>query len=74
MFIGNGSLIQHIPDFLPEQTRDKVNHEAGKAVAVAHTVTIDSESTLGKIVTKSLPTSVAAGTNPRGEQLPRVLP
>src|SRR4051812_36998982 len=33
----NGSLIQHIPEFLPEQTRDKVNHDAGKAVAVAHT-------------------------------------
>jgi putative glutamine amidotransferase len=66
----NGSLIQHIPEFLPEQTRDKVNHEAGKAVAVAHTVTIDSESTLGKIVTKSLPTSVAAGDESAGRATP----
>jgi len=66
----NGSLIQHIPEFLPEQTRDKVNHEAGKAVAVAHTVTIDSESTLGKIVTKSLPSSVATGDESAGRATP----
>src|SRR5579863_515308 len=31
-----GSLIQHIPDFLSEDMRARVNHEAGKAVAVAH--------------------------------------
>jgi putative glutamine amidotransferase len=51
-----GSLIQHIPDFLPEQTRGKVNHEAGKKVAVAHTVEIASDSELAKIV--------APGTSP----------
>jgi putative glutamine amidotransferase len=45
-----GSLIQHIPDFLPEQTRGKVNHEAGRRVDVAHTVEIASDSRLGKIV------------------------
>ena len=45
-----GSLIQHIPDFLPEATRAKVNHEAGKKVAVAHTVTIESGTTLAEIV------------------------
>jgi putative glutamine amidotransferase len=45
-----GSLIQHIPDFLLEQTRGKVNHEAGKKVAVAHTVEITSDSKLAKIV------------------------
>jgi putative glutamine amidotransferase len=45
-----GSLIQHIPDFLPEETRTRVNHEAGKAVAVAHTVEIDPDSKLAKIV------------------------
>ena len=33
-----GSLVQHIPDFLPEATRAKVNHEAGRTVAVAHSV------------------------------------
>lgn len=45
-----GSLIQHIPDFLPEQTRGKVNHEAGKKVAVAHRVEITSDSKLAQIV------------------------
>lgn len=45
-----GSLIQHIPDFLPEATRDKVNHEAGKKVAVAHTVEIARHSKLSEIV------------------------
>jgi len=45
-----GSLLQHIPDFLPEETRAKVNHEAGKKVAVAHTVEIDANSRLAGIV------------------------
>jgi putative glutamine amidotransferase len=45
-----GSLIQHIPDFLPEDLRTRVNHEAGRAVAVAHKVEIEHESKLGKIV------------------------
>jgi putative glutamine amidotransferase len=45
-----GSLVQHIPEFLPEETRAKVNHEAGRAVAVAHTVEIDPESKLAGIV------------------------
>jgi len=45
-----GSLIQHIPDFLPESTREKVNHEAGRAVPVAHTVTIEEGSKLAEIL------------------------
>ncbi|HYM76626.1 MAG TPA: gamma-glutamyl-gamma-aminobutyrate hydrolase family protein [Candidatus Dormibacteraeota bacterium] len=45
-----GSLIQHIPEFLPEETRTKVNHEAGKKVAVAHTVEVDRNSYLARIV------------------------
>ena len=45
-----GSLIQHIPDFLPEATRSKVNHEAGKDIAVAHTVEITPHSNLAKIL------------------------
>jgi putative glutamine amidotransferase len=45
-----GSLIQHIPDFLPKETREKVNHEAGSKVPVAHSVEIESESLLGKIL------------------------
>ena len=46
-----GSLIQHIHDFLPEETRHRVNHEAGKNVPVAHSVEIERESKLAKIVT-----------------------
>src|SRR6202050_1317499 len=45
-----GSLIQHIPDFLPEDLRTRVNHEAGKTVAVAHTVEIENESGLAQII------------------------
>jgi putative glutamine amidotransferase len=45
-----GSLIQHIPDFLPEDLRTRVNHEAGRTVAVAHTVEIESDSKLGEIL------------------------
>jgi len=50
-----GSLIQHIPDSLPEETRAKVNHEAGKKVAVAHSVEIDPVSKLFGIVTSKSP-------------------
>jgi len=46
----SGSLVQHIPDFLPAATRGKVNHEAGRKVALAHFAEIDRSSTLGKIV------------------------
>jgi putative glutamine amidotransferase len=45
-----GSLIQHIPDFLREELRARVNHEAGKKVAVAHSVEIEKDSRLGEIV------------------------
>ena len=45
-----GSLIQHIPDFLPEETRTKVNHEAGKKIAIAHRVEVEAESMLAGIV------------------------
>src|SRR5580658_3989544 len=47
-----GSLIQHIPDFLPEETRAKVDHEAGKKAAVAHEVEIDQSSKLAEIVNR----------------------
>lgn len=43
-----GSLIQHIPDFLPEATRAKVNHEAGKKVAIAHAVKLERVSRLAR--------------------------
>jgi putative glutamine amidotransferase len=45
-----GSLIQHVPDFLPEEVRGKVNHDAGKNVKVAHTVRIEPNSKLATIV------------------------
>ena len=46
----NGSLIQHIPDFLPEDTRASVNHEAGKKVSVAHTVQVKPDSMLAGVL------------------------
>ena len=48
-----GSLVQHIPDFLPKETRAKVNHEAGGKIAVAHEVEIDPASKLAEIVSAS---------------------
>jgi putative glutamine amidotransferase len=48
-----GSLVQHIPDFLPQETRTKVNHEAGGKIAVAHDVEIDPGSKLAGIVGQS---------------------
>jgi len=49
----NGSLIQHVPDFLPEELRMRVNHEAGKAVPVAHAVEIECDSKLAEICGKN---------------------
>lgn len=48
-----GSLVQHIPDFLPEETRARVNHEAGREIAVAHDVEIDADSKIARIVTST---------------------
>jgi putative glutamine amidotransferase len=45
----SGSLVQHIPDFLPEQLRVRVNHEAGRKIPIAHTVVIEKESKLAEI-------------------------
>ena len=45
-----GSLIQHIPDFLPEDLRARVDHEAGKKVAVAHAVEVEGDSKLAEIM------------------------
>ena len=45
-----GSLVQHIPEFLPEATRKRVNHEAGGKVAVAHSVEIEWQSKLAAIL------------------------
>ncbi len=45
-----GSLVQHIPEFLPEAARAKVDHEAGRNVPIAHAVEIEPESRLAQIV------------------------
>jgi putative glutamine amidotransferase len=45
-----GSLVQHIPDFLPEELRSRVNHQAGKSVAVAHRVEVAPDSKLAGIL------------------------
>ena len=45
-----GSLIQHIPDFLPEDLRTRINHEAGKKIAVAHAVEVEKDSKLAGIL------------------------
>jgi putative glutamine amidotransferase len=45
-----GSLVQHIPDFLPEELRARVDHEAGKRVAVAHAVEVEKDSKLEHIL------------------------
>ncbi len=45
-----GSLIQHIPDFLPEELRKRVDHEAGKNIPVAHQVEVAPDSKLARII------------------------
>lgn len=47
-----GSLIQDIEDFLSPEKR-LVNHEAGRKVAVAHNVRVDSGSRLAQILQRS---------------------
>ena len=68
-----GSLIQHIPDFLPEETRTRVDHEAGKKAAIAHTVEIETNSKLAAILRKdtalanvptATPAHVGTGASP----------
>jgi len=54
-----GSLVQHIPDFLPEELRTRVNHEAGKNVPVAHEVEIESGSILAKVVNSKMSRALA---------------
>jgi putative glutamine amidotransferase len=59
-----GSLVQHIPDFLPENLRTRVNHEAGKAVAVAHEVKVERESRLATIVCGDSQSRLSSGAWP----------
>jgi putative glutamine amidotransferase len=58
-----GSLIQHIPDFLPQETRSKINHEAGKNVPVAHEVEIEPDSKLADIVVADAQPSIVIPVN-----------
>jgi|ERR1700677_2376194 len=46
----SGSLVQHIPDVLPEELRTRIDHEAGKNVAVAHKVEVEPDSRLSEIL------------------------
>ena len=46
----SGSLIQHIPDFLPEELRTRINHEAGRKVPVAHNIDIAADSRLAELL------------------------
>jgi putative glutamine amidotransferase len=64
-----GSLIQHIPDFLPEATRSKVNHEAGKKVAVAHKVEIEPNSRLAEILCGERRPLLPGRAQTRGKEL-----
>ena len=50
-----GSLIQHIPDFLSEDLRRRVDHEAGKSVAVAHEIEVARDSKLASILSPASP-------------------
>jgi putative glutamine amidotransferase len=58
-----GSLVQHIPDFLPEETRAKVNHEAGRKVAVAHAVEIAGDSRLAQVLRGRYESTSGAGAH-----------
>jgi putative glutamine amidotransferase len=58
-----GSLVQHIPDFLPEERRAKVNHEAGSKIAVAHAVEIEPGSRLAEIVNGKAGRSIVLPVN-----------
>src|ERR1700686_5859155 len=71
----SGSLIQHIPDFLPPDLRTTVNHEAGRTVKVAHKVAIEPQSVLAEIVRGSLPAHVQfPGGGDSAEQKPAASP
>jgi len=47
-----GTLVQHIPDFLPMDMRG-INHAAGRTVPVAHDAEIDADSKLARIISNS---------------------
>lgn len=63
-----GSLVQHIPEFLPEAARTKVNHEAGRKVAVAHTVEIASDSLLASVLCRGSRARLSGGAQLRSNR------
>ena len=48
-----GTLVQHIPEFLPAEKRALVDHAAGRKVDYAHEVVIDPQSELARVATTS---------------------
>jgi putative glutamine amidotransferase len=72
-----GSLVQHIPDFLPEELRAKVDHEAGSKVPVAHTVEVDPSSLLAEVLRVETDGNSPSGNSPKisgvcGDSRPRL--
>lgn len=61
-----GSLVQHIPDFLPEDLRTKVDHEAGRRVPIAHSVEIQANSKLAEIVCARVKATAATSADAAG--------
>jgi len=59
-----GTLVQHIPDFLPEETRSKINHAIGGNVAVAHSVEIQQDSRLAAMVGNGTASGTRASIEP----------
>lgn len=59
----SGTLVQHIPEWLPEEKRALVNHEAGRKVPRAHSVEIDRDSKLAEIVTSGAKTPSSSAAN-----------
>ena len=45
----SGTLVQHIPEFLPAEKRALVDHAAGRKVDYAHDVIVDTKSKLAEI-------------------------
>ncbi len=62
----SGTLVQHIPDWLPVETRALVNHEAGRKVPRAHSVEIERDSRLAEIVTPGAEAALLTAANSPG--------
>ncbi len=58
----SGTLVQHVPDWLPAEKSALINHEAGRKIAKAHNVEIEPESRLAEIVKSEAITSTFSVT------------